>query len=64
MRLTVIDGSVPRRTIPRELATDYRLRATEALTGVPRREIALVERELDDETNMVTLCELAKAPED
>jgi spore coat protein A len=62
MRFRVIQGPVTRRAIPRELATDYRPPTPEALAGAPRRVIALVERELDGEPNMLTMRELAIAP--
>src|SRR5262249_56440086 len=43
------------------LTTDYRPPAPNALTGVPRRTIALVERELEGEPNMPTMRELVIA---
>ena len=52
------------RAIPRELATDYQTPSSEALAGAPRRAIALVERELDDTPNMLTMRELEIAPDD
>ena len=58
MRFRVVTGPVTRRTIPAELATDYRPPAPGALAGAPRRTIALVERELDGEPNMLTMREL------
>ena len=64
MRFRVIQGPVARRAIPRELATDYRPPTPEALAGAPRRAIALVEHELDDAPNMLTMRELAIAPDD
>jgi FtsP/CotA-like multicopper oxidase with cupredoxin domain len=63
MRFRVVDGAVIRRTIPRELATDYQP-GPEVLTGAPRRAITLVERELDGEPSMLTMRELAIAPVD
>jgi FtsP/CotA-like multicopper oxidase with cupredoxin domain len=62
MRFHVSQAPVARRAIPRELATDYRLPTPEALAGAPRRAIALVERELEGEPNMLTMRELAVAP--
>src|SRR5206468_3520787 len=50
--------------IPRELAIDYRSPTPAALAGAPRRAIALVERELDGEPNMLTMRELAIAPDE
>ena len=64
MRFRVIKGPVARRTIPPQLAADYRPPAPETLAGAPRRAIALVERELDGEANMLTMRELAIAPDD
>ena len=58
MRFRVVAGPVTRRTIPAELATDYRPPAPGALAGAPRRTIALVERELDGEPSMLTMREL------
>jgi spore coat protein A len=64
MRFRVTEGPVGRRAIPRQLATDYRPPAPQALAGAPRRAIALVERELEGEPNMLTMRELAPAPQD
>jgi spore coat protein A len=64
MRFRVLDGPVTRRRIPRELATDYTSPAPEALAGAPRRAIALVERELEGAPSMLTMRELAIAPDD
>jgi spore coat protein A len=50
-------------SIPRELATDYEPLSSEALADAPRRAIALVEREMDGEPNMLTMRELAVVPE-
>src|SRR5690349_17109630 len=58
MRFRVAPGSVTRRAIPGELATDYRPPAPDALAGAPRRTILLVERELSGEPNMLTMREL------
>jgi FtsP/CotA-like multicopper oxidase with cupredoxin domain len=54
------DAASP-RSIPRELATDIVPPAAEALAGARRRAIALVEREMDGEPNMLTMRELAPA---
>jgi spore coat protein A len=51
-------------SIPRELATDYEPLSSEALAGARRRAIALVEREMDGEPNMLTMRELAVGAED
>jgi FtsP/CotA-like multicopper oxidase with cupredoxin domain len=48
-------------SIPRELATDYEPLSSEALAGARRRAIALVEREMDGEPNMLTMRELSVA---
>jgi FtsP/CotA-like multicopper oxidase with cupredoxin domain len=64
MRFHVAQGPVASRAIPREIATDYRPQTPEALAGAPRRAIALVERELDGEPNMLTMRELDIAPAD
>jgi spore coat protein A len=63
MRFRVIQGPVTPRKIPHQLATDYRPPTPEALAGAPRRAIALVERELEGEPNMLTMRELAIAPD-
>jgi FtsP/CotA-like multicopper oxidase with cupredoxin domain len=64
MRFRVVPGPVTRMTIPPELATDYRVPPAEALTHAPRRTIALVERELEGEPNMLTMRELVVADDD
>jgi FtsP/CotA-like multicopper oxidase with cupredoxin domain len=64
MRFRVVASATTPSRIPRELATDYELPAPEALAAAPRRAIALVELELDDEPNMLTMRELAPAAED
>jgi FtsP/CotA-like multicopper oxidase with cupredoxin domain len=64
MRFHVTQGPVARRAIPREIATDYQTPSSEALAGAPRRAIALVERELEGEPNMLTMRELEIAPND
>jgi len=48
-------------SIPRKLATDYEAPPAEALAGARRRAIALVEREMGDEPNMLTMRELGPA---
>src|SRR5215470_16672283 len=64
MSFRVVAGPVARRAIPGELATDYHPLAPGALAGAPRRTIALVERELDGEPNMLTMRELVIAGDD
>jgi FtsP/CotA-like multicopper oxidase with cupredoxin domain len=65
MRLRVAAGAAaaPRR-VPRQLATDYEPPAADELAGALHRAIALVERELDGEPNMLTMRELAPADDD
>jgi FtsP/CotA-like multicopper oxidase with cupredoxin domain len=58
LRLRVAGEATVSRSIPRELATDYELLAAEAVPGARRRAIALVEREMDGEPNMLTMREL------
>ena len=58
-------GSVTRRPDPeRARRPTTRRRHPEALAGAPRRAIALVERELDGEPNMLTMRELAIADDE
>jgi len=66
MRLRVVPATTTRRStsIPRELATDYDEPEPGALALAPRRAIALVERELDSEPNMLAMRELAVAEDD
>jgi FtsP/CotA-like multicopper oxidase with cupredoxin domain len=64
MRFRVVPGPVTRPAVPRELATDYRPPAPDALASAPRRAIALVERELDGQPNMLTMRELVIAGDD
>ena len=59
MRFRVVAGSAARRTFPAALATDYSPPTTDALATAPRRAIALVEREIEGEPNMLTMRELA-----
>jgi spore coat protein A len=64
MRVRVVPGTAGRRSIPHELATDYDTPPADALSIAPRRMIALVEREVDDGPNMLTLRELGDAGDD
>jgi spore coat protein A len=64
LRFRVADEAGSRSSIPRTLATDYETPTAEALAGAPRRAIALVERELGDKPNMLTMRELAVAADD
>jgi FtsP/CotA-like multicopper oxidase with cupredoxin domain len=61
MRFRVVGEAATRISIARELATDYELPMAETLAGARRRAIALVEREMEDEPNMLTMRELAVA---
>jgi spore coat protein A len=63
MRLRVIDGKPERPVSPQTLATDLDPPPAELLGSAPRRTIVLVEREMEGEPNMLTLRELAPAPE-
>jgi o-aminophenol oxidase len=64
MRFRVAAGDATQMRIPRELAKDYESPAADVLVEAPRRAIALVERELDGEPNMLTMRELAHAADD
>ena len=64
LRFRVIEGPASRRPAQQELALDYRPPAPEALAAAPRRAIALVERDLEGEPNMLTMRELALARDD
>jgi spore coat protein A len=59
MRFKVIPGSAQRRVFPASLATDYGAPSPEELAHAKRRAIALVERELEGQPNMLTMRELA-----
>ena len=61
LRFRVGGEAATRRSLPRELATDYERPAAQALAGARRRAIALVERELEGMPNMLTMRELAVA---
>jgi FtsP/CotA-like multicopper oxidase with cupredoxin domain len=61
LRFRVVRGTANRFSTPSAIATDYELPTAEALAGAPRRAIALVERELDNGPNMLTMRELAVA---
>src|SRR5260370_13264420 len=59
MRRRGIAGSAQRRGFPASRATDYGAPSPEELAHAKRRAIALVERELEGEPNMLTMRELA-----
>lgn len=58
MRFKIIEGRKARQIIPNDLAIDYSLPSTQQLEGATQRAIALVERELEGEPNMLTMREL------
>ena len=64
MCFRVILGPSAARSIPTVLATDYVPPPVEELADAPRRAIALVERELEGETNMLTMRELSIVEDD
>ena len=64
MRFRVVAGRAARLSIPPVLADDYSPPTREALSVAPRRAIALVEREIEGEMNMLTMRELAVVGED
>src|SRR4029077_14609808 len=59
IQIKVGPGSAQRTVFPAALATDYTAPSPEELAGAKRRTIALVERELEGEPNMLTMRELA-----
>jgi spore coat protein A len=59
MRFRVVRGSSQRRVFPAALASDYSAPSAEELADAKHRAIALVERELEGEPNMLTMRELA-----
>jgi spore coat protein A len=64
MCFRVIAGPSAPRIIPTVLANDYAALPVEELADAPRRAIALVERELEGQTNMLTMRELRIAEDD
>jgi FtsP/CotA-like multicopper oxidase with cupredoxin domain len=64
MCFRVIPGSSATRSIPTMLATDVVPPRPEALANAPRRAIALVERELEGQVNMLTMRELRIVEDD
>jgi FtsP/CotA-like multicopper oxidase with cupredoxin domain len=64
MRFRVVPGPSPRRlAAPGQLATDAAPPTAGDLDGAVRRAVALVEQELDQVPNMLTMRELAEAPD-
>ena len=60
----VVGGTATKGSIPPKLATDYDSPPADALSGATRRMIALVEMELDDAPNMLTMRELEEVGDD
>ena len=63
MRFRVAAGEPRNLSIPRALADDYEPPSEDELEGAPRRAILLIERELQDGPNMLTMRELGPAEE-
>jgi FtsP/CotA-like multicopper oxidase with cupredoxin domain len=59
LRFRLAGEAGSRYSVPHELATDFEPAAADALAGARRRAIALVEREMEGEPNMLTMRELA-----
>jgi spore coat protein A len=64
MRVRVVPGARSRRPAPPELADDFSPPTADELAGAIRRAVALVEQELEGETNMLTMRELTPAGDD
>src|SRR5229473_6542773 len=64
MCFRVIAGPSASRSIPTVLATDYMPPPPEELADAPRRAIALVEREVEGQANMLTMRELRIVEDD
>jgi o-aminophenol oxidase len=64
MRFRVVPGPSMRRPVTQQLATDSAPPTDRDLAGAVRRAVALVEQELDDAPNMLTMRELAEVPDD
>jgi FtsP/CotA-like multicopper oxidase with cupredoxin domain len=63
MRFRVVTGRSVRRRAPEWLATDLAPPSAHELAGAVHRAVALAEQELDDRPNMLTMRELAAAPD-
>jgi FtsP/CotA-like multicopper oxidase with cupredoxin domain len=61
LRFRLAGEPASRYSAQHELATDFEPAAADALAGARRRAIALVEREMEGEPNMLTMRELAPA---
>jgi FtsP/CotA-like multicopper oxidase with cupredoxin domain len=64
LRFRVAGEAASRRATPRELATDFEPPSEGELARADRRAIALVEREMEGEPNMLTMRELGAALHD
>jgi FtsP/CotA-like multicopper oxidase with cupredoxin domain len=64
LRFRVAGEAASPISIPRELATDFDSPPAEALSAAPHRMIALVEMELEDGPNMLTMRELEHVADD
>jgi FtsP/CotA-like multicopper oxidase with cupredoxin domain len=64
MRLRLVPGRSLRRRVPHQLATDFTPPTAADLAGAVHRAVALVEQELDDAPNMLTMRELAAVGDD
>jgi o-aminophenol oxidase len=63
MRFRVVPGPSVRRSPPERLATDLAPPSAHELAGAMRRAVALAEQELNDVPNVLTMRELAAAPD-
>ncbi|HET9119109.1 MAG TPA: multicopper oxidase family protein, partial [Solirubrobacterales bacterium] len=61
MRFRVAEGEPRSRPVPQTLADDYTPPSEDELSEAPRRTILLVERELEEGPNMMTMRELGPA---
>jgi len=64
MRFRAVAGPSIHRPRPERLATDITVPTSADLDGAVRRAVALVEQELDDMPNMLTMRELAETSDD
>ncbi len=64
MRFRLVPGPSLRRRAPHQLATDFTRPTATDLAGAVHRAVALVEQELDDAPNMLTMRELAAVGDD
>jgi len=63
LRIRVVPGPSVRRSPPERLATDLAPPSAHELAGVVRRVVALAEQELNDVPNVLTMREMAAAPD-